>query len=120
MMQFMHSRLTQESLSQLDQSKIGDLDYLAEFTIQMAVRETIKPGSYSSMYNFRSTTIPGNRIRLHYIKNKIHLYRTSSFSKVKKEETLAKIEFKNNIKLPIRARKFLAHLSRRLTGELIG
>ena len=51
MMQFMQSRLTDQSVRQLDDSKLEDLYYLAEFTIEMAVRETIKPGSYSSMYS---------------------------------------------------------------------
>ena len=50
MMQFMQSRLTDQSLRLLDDSKCEDLYYLAEFTIEMAVRETIKPGSYCSMY----------------------------------------------------------------------
>ena len=57
MMQFMQSRLTDESLRQLDELKCEDLYYLADFTIQMAVRETIKPGSYSSMLSKFGLTV---------------------------------------------------------------
>ena len=48
--EFMHKRLTDDSLQQLDEHRSEDLDYLADFVIRMAVKETVRPGSYSSMY----------------------------------------------------------------------
>ena len=49
---FMQSVLTDQSLNMLDASRYEDLEYLAQFLIQNAVLETIKPGSYSSEYTY--------------------------------------------------------------------
>ena len=48
--EFMLKRLTDDSLQQLDKDRCEDLDYLADFVLKMAVKETVRPGSYSSMY----------------------------------------------------------------------
>ena len=47
MQQFMESRLLEGSIQKIDKSRTDDLDYVANFVIEMAARETITPGTYS-------------------------------------------------------------------------
>ena len=47
MQQFMQSRLLEGSIQKIDKNRTDDLDYVANFVIEMAARETIAPGTYS-------------------------------------------------------------------------
>ena len=47
MQQFMQSRLLEGSIQKIDKSRTDDLDYVANFVIEMAARETITPGTYN-------------------------------------------------------------------------